>query len=861
MNPIKTPLTIICFLAISVFSVLAQRIEEVDPFIADFDIPVGGDYKYSYTILENGSKSFDGPFSMIGSEHLEHIPINFLVEGSFDGEYKLTGSHKDNSLHGPIALNAKLTYRLTNGRIDVYSYNLKGNFNVGCPEGNFTVSYKDEIEEYVNVNYNNKGILTGSYHCKGVNESGFLFEYKGNLTTNGKLNGAWLVDKETWQFSNGVKTSGYGGGLDAKAKQYAVGAISEDSLNKENIFVVTDSLDLGYHAWSIILRNDVIKYNMLGHYHFSQSQTVHYKKLQKLATFTETGYRMIKEDILKKEQEEIETLLRRKATTNPLARITKKTLSRNLIDFDTNTGQYYIEIHKNDPYAQFCKGYPEWTPFCKIYLTDEQVEDIYSSLHNLRKEKATSAVFVFTNHDNGLDSTLVASMNYDAKTYKLLQNAYKSKKDYIKLCDRDNNYYIACYYLNCTIYIHKSSWEEIVIKLGHIDDLLVLASEDDAARLNQIKTIQEEEARIKAEEEKKRQEDLRKRQEEEARIKAEEEKKALMDRYKPTLDYILNKKALDLIYSSESERIFNPTGLNSEYWKVEFERLIKPFLPITSYSIENIEIIDSKKSVVDVTCSFTTQMSKKKGNIERLITIRFIGKRILAQSFNEANAVIVKDVENGDGNKDESVVPPSVTKNEVDEQKSHPQKADRDSKRLISSVDISYGYQTRSGNVILKESGYYNYRSVNPLELTYQLGYKFSDRFTLNLGSGISWDMVDLRKTGDVISDIYENKEKYSNIRIPFFLNARMFLTDGKLKPVLSISGGVYAPVWNLLADVGLGCYFGALYIVASCRYMPYPNFEIFESSPGNLLNEHNIRGCYSNSGTLAFAIKIGISF
>lgn len=151
-------------------------------------------------------------------------------------------------------------------------------------------------------------------------------------------------------------------------------------------------------------------------------------------------------------------------------------------------------------------------------------------------------------------------------------------------------------------------------------------------------------------------------------------------------------------------------------------------------------------------------------------------------------------------------------------------------KGLVHSFELSYGYQLGSGDVIYKNLGYREYGSFHPIEATYTIGYRFSNWVSVGLGAGVSYNLVNLCTYGDVFDPIYKGADKFTPINIPIFLNTKFYMFRGKYQPMLSVSGGVYAPNLELLADVGVGCNLrlskrGNMYFLASLRTTPYGFF------------------------------------
>ena len=152
------------------------------------DIPV--EYEFSYITGKTGA-ILDGPFKMYRHEEKEGpYKIYWRVSGIWS--YKLTGSHTNGKLNGPISLTYIQKATATNGEKSESTQTLKGNFLNGVPNGNFVADYgKDSFgrSKYCNVTYKN-GKLIGKYVTKGYTGSNNEYmEISGTLTSAGKMTG------------------------------------------------------------------------------------------------------------------------------------------------------------------------------------------------------------------------------------------------------------------------------------------------------------------------------------------------------------------------------------------------------------------------------------------------------------------------------------------------------------------------------------------------------------------------------------------------------------------------------------------------------------------------------------------------
>ena len=177
-------------------------------------------------------------------------------------------------------------------------------------------------------------------------------------------------------------------------------------------------------------------------------------------------------------------------------------------------------------------------------------------------------------------------------------------------------------------------------------------------------------------------------------------------------------------------------------------------------------------------------------------------------------------------------------------------------KGLVHSFELSYGYQVGKENVIYKNLGYREYGSFHPIEATYTIGYRFCNWVSLGLGAGVSYNLVNLCTYGDVFDPMYDGADRFTPINIPVFLNTKVYMSRGKCQPMLSVSGGVYAPNLELLADVGVGCNLrlskrGNMCFLASIRTTPY----------GFFVENSSTDGYYSSNFVWTPSFKIGFTF
>ncbi len=174
-------------------------------------------------------------------------------------------------------------------------------------------------------------------------------------------------------------------------------------------------------------------------------------------------------------------------------------------------------------------------------------------------------------------------------------------------------------------------------------------------------------------------------------------------------------------------------------------------------------------------------------------------------------------------------------------------------KGFVHSLELSYGYQFFKGDVVYENSGYREYSTLHPLSLTYTFSYRFSNWFSIGLGTGVLYNLVNLDAYAEAFDERYFNTEKFSAINIPVFANAKLYFSRGEIQPIISISGGFYTSARTVMFDCGGGCNFrlgkrGNLYILAS-----------YALTPGALFEETN--WSYSNTYIPTLSFKVGFAF
>lgn len=395
----KTKVLFICTLFLTVCTIAAQEQKQATKKILMNTLwPLHGDYTYSYSMREDGTAFYNGPFTIVAQDNVSREATFFKPAANINGTYKLTGSHLNGNLHGTLNLNCKITVTETPGGTDVISYKLNGNFKDGLPHGAFNQAYTGQNECFVNVNYNN-GRLVGSYSIKGITKD-LPEEISGTLSSKGELTGRWKFGNRTNEYINSVLIKTFDGETAAgtpslivtKSTQFANGQISEKQLNAESIYVCTDSLDLGVKAWSLILRRDAINWDDFGVWKFGQSAYIKYKYLKQLLFFKDEHFGEILNDI----GEAVAT-----DTRGSFTYLTNNPLYSDIIDYDKTYNLYYVRVHraaeKGLKYISYIKGpkNPSEVEFT-VYLTDEQMAKINETALEQIHSKAMTIPDVLT---------------------------------------------------------------------------------------------------------------------------------------------------------------------------------------------------------------------------------------------------------------------------------------------------------------------------------------------------------------------------------------------------------------------------------------------------------------------------------
>ena len=150
---------------------------------------------------------------------------------------------------------------------------------------------------------------------------------------------------------------------------------------------------------------------------------------------------------------------------------------------------------------------------------------------------------------------------------------------------------------------------------------------------------------------------------------------------------------------------------------------------------------------------------------------------------------------------------------------------------LIHNLEIGYKYPLTSETKIIYENlGVRKLNATHPLEMTYSIGYRFNNWVSLSIGSGLSYELINLRGYGDKIASTYVGTGKYANFDIPLFIDLDIYLSTKKSQPMVSLKGGMYVLNSTMaLLEGGFGWNFRLnqrcnLYVMASASMYPSVN-------------------------------------
>ena len=157
---------------------------------------------------------------------------------------------------------------------------------------------------------------------------------------------------------------------------------------------------------------------------------------------------------------------------------------------------------------------------------------------------------------------------------------------------------------------------------------------------------------------------------------------------------------------------------------------------------------------------------------------------------------------------------------------------------FVHSVELAYGYQLSHGDVVYRNLGYREYGNLQPVEFNYTFGYRFNSFFSLGIGAGVQYQMVNLCTYGDVFEPLYTDHEDFTPVNVPIYINTKVYLTRTRVQPLVALSGGVYLPNSEAMFDLGFGADLRlsrrtSMYVLVSFRTTPYGDFREYSGQEG----------------------------
>lgn len=258
---------------------------------------VPGTEKYSYRVNEQGDKLLTGTYTFSGEKNIkgtlgEHV----------HGIYKLSAQVKDGKLNGTFSQSATYTGRgwsQYSGWEDINSKSsLSGVFLNGEPNGTFNYVYKEDWNFLGTATLKNKKFI-GVFKFFGLGEDDMLTEISGQLTNDGKYTGKWKVKigmySVDYVFQNNIAISKTEEqittppSVQALARQYAEGKITEEKLNEQGVFLeqheipLTNIIEMFYNK-EYALEEIPVKFSFAGY------KSPKFTYLIKLNSFTSAGF-------------------------------------------------------------------------------------------------------------------------------------------------------------------------------------------------------------------------------------------------------------------------------------------------------------------------------------------------------------------------------------------------------------------------------------------------------------------------------------------------------------------------------------------------------------------------------------------
>lgn len=557
----------------------AQRQKITESYLMRTDINnvvFKGNKTYYYIVGEDGGQLKDGQYTIScpqASYSVSVFPYTYKLVGS----YNMTANHSKGKLNGAISSNYKMTVTSSNGQSDKEYQTITGNFTNGVPNGTFIVNAKRTLITKLNATYKN-GILVGAFSCDVLGWDNLPHKYSGTLTQSGKLNGTWTYLGGTMLFQNGVlisdndtdKGKSTPPAISALAKQYAAGSITKDALAEKGYTVLKSEIELGKYASTCILRDSGVDFEDLGGCIFEQ-EAVEYEYLKQVCYLNKEGVEQLIADLENKGE-------------CSFAYDGYRGFECIQKDGDSKP---YVKIHQRD--KNYVSGFFD-DYYVNAYIKDEDMTHIYDRIAEIAKPLKEYAELIpyYGNSNTDPDINLY-------KLKKLLDVFSKTGKQITK-----DVYQVAIDYTYNNKFILAESVKEV---------------EDSIAK----RTTMVKQESIKKVEDANTKQTTNVKQEIQARIKAQLEH---------ALNFIQSQgKAFSIVFDTDFEK-YLWYDKNSKFWKLDAEKVLKPFCPMVDY-----EIIDANRETI--TCKWSVQGKKKVISTYELTLKHKNGKLVIdAESFN-----------------------------------------------------------------------------------------------------------------------------------------------------------------------------------------------------------------------------------
>ena len=405
---------------------------------------IPGTEKYSYIIDERGSKVFHGTYSFVGKDQYNDDTRKYVANYNFSANYK------QGNLNGTYSVNETIegkVWKFIKGWIPFSaSAKLTATFADGKPAGTFTAIYKDAMNYHGTVTMkNSKYIGAYDYYGEGYKS---LWEIKGQLTDNGKLVGKWKVrnitGREEWDmvFENDVliskddKKNVTPPAVQAIAKQFAAGKLTEEQVKDQGYIVKKDSLPLdNFISYLLLLDDDDFAFGQIKGWDFSDYKAKEYWEIEKPNIISDEGLNILikrAENANRAPEGQLEDNDYGWCIANPF--------------YNTQYSYYYIDCH-----SSFNKKYGYYTNTLQSYvvLTPSQykklisVQDSVAIVYNWQFSTPTYQKFI--QHPLEAQNALINSKDLRAEEQIELNKAFlllseRLSGEHKSLIEEDNRF-------------------------------------------------------------------------------------------------------------------------------------------------------------------------------------------------------------------------------------------------------------------------------------------------------------------------------------------------------------------------------------------------------------------------------------